>query len=44
MEEIRNMSKAVVDRGLIANQTNARAVQQVKLFGEQSFDPELDWF
>src|SRR5712692_7168776 len=42
MKNVGNMSKAVIDRGLIANQTNARSAQQVNLFGEQSFDAQFD--
>src|SRR5713226_445026 len=44
MKKVCNMSKAVIDRGLIANQTNARAAQQAGLFSEKSFDAYFDRF
>jgi hypothetical protein len=38
MKKIGNVSKAVIDRSLIADQTHTRATEQVNLFSEQSFD------
>ena len=43
MKNVGNVSKRMIDRGLVANQTYAHATQQIDFIGQQSFDPEFDW-
>src|SRR5437660_8948908 len=38
------MSKAMIDRGLIAVEANSRAAQPIDLLGQQSLESQLDWF
>jgi len=38
MKNIGNVSKLMIDGGLVANQTHPRAAQQIDLIGKQSFD------
>src|SRR5207237_10417217 len=42
VEQIGCMAKIMIDRGLIAYQTDAGAAQQIYLFSEQPFDSSSD--